>query len=109
MFALQMLSLAENVNPLVSLAEKINNTILSAPPMKTTPNIDGIIGADEWKAAVKISGCGWKEIQDPREFSLWIGYDESNLYFAVRSELPPGGKLLTKARLGQDVGNDDSV
>jgi hypothetical protein len=109
MFAFQMLSLAENVNPLVSLAEKINNTILSAPPMKTAPSIDGTIGMDEWKEAVKISGCGWKQLQDPREFSLWMGYDESNLYFAVRSELPPGGKLLTKARLGQDVGNDDSV
>lgn len=108
-FVFQTISWSENINPLVSLAEKINNTVLSAPPMKTAPSIDGIIDADEWKEAVKISGCGWKEIQDPREFSLWMGYDESNLYFAVRSELPPGGKLLTKARLGLDVGNDDSV
>ncbi|MEI6168250.1 MAG: hypothetical protein WCS52_13785 [bacterium] len=93
----------------LSWAEKLNNTILSAPPMKNPPVIDGTLGGNEWAEAVKLSGCGWLEVQDPRQFELWMGYDDNNLYFAGRSELPPGGKLLTKACLGQDVANDDSV
>lgn len=92
----------------VSLAGS-NNTVISAPPMKSSPIIDGVINEKEWKEAVKISGGGWKGVQDARQFSLWMGYDEANLYFAVRSELPPGGKLLTKASEGKDVANDDSV
>lgn len=94
---------------LASLAAQSGNTVLSSPPMKNPPKIDGTIEKDEWKEATEISGCGWKDVQDPRQFNLWMGYDENNLYFAVRSELPPGGKLLTKARLGLDVANDDSV
>jgi len=86
-----------------------NETVMTAPPFKTPPTLDGIINTTEWQNAVKLSGGGLKDKQDSRQLEVWLGYDPDNFYFAIRSELPPGGQLLTKARIGEDIQNDDAV
>jgi hypothetical protein len=84
-----------------------NTTVFSSAPLKKVPVIDGKITSEEYKGASKISGGG--QITDRRQMEVWIGYDHTRLYFAARSELPPGGNLLSKARLSSDVLKDDSV
>ncbi len=83
------------------------NTIFSSAPLKTPPIIDGIITTEEYTNASKISGGG--RVTDDRQLEVWVGYDIQNLYFAIKSELPPGGDLLSKARVSADVLTDDSV
>ena len=84
-----------------------DKTIFSSPPLNKPPVIDGIINTKEYQRACKISGGG--RIIDTRRLEVWVGYDLNKLYFAIRSELPPGGNLVTKARLSADVLKDDSV
>lgn len=84
-----------------------NRTILSGTVLKTSPVIDGLITSQEYQGASKVSGGG--RVIDARQMEVWVGYDLNKLYFAIKSELPPGGNLLTKARLSADVLKDDSV
>ena len=69
-------------------------TVLQLPPLKTPPTIDGAIQAEEWKGAGFFCGFQWSGTADPREGWAWLGYDNANLYFAVRNEMPPDGKQL---------------
>ena len=85
------------------MASAQNNTIISVAPLKTPPVIDGVINPQEYQGACKISGGG--KVTDGRQVEIWTGYDLNNLYIAIKSELPPGGNLLTKARLNADVLN----
>ncbi|MBX7209396.1 MAG: hypothetical protein K1X78_13845 [Verrucomicrobiaceae bacterium] len=55
----------------------------------TTPKIDGILSAHEWKDATAFEGVqGWtpqfSPTTDPRDLSLkgWVKYDDKRLYFA---------------------------
>ncbi|MEI8245747.1 MAG: glycoside hydrolase domain-containing protein [Lentisphaerota bacterium] len=91
----------------LAAASAQNNTIISGAPLKTPPVIDGVINPQEYQGACKISGGG--KITDGRQVEIWTGYDLNNLYIAIKSELPPNGSLLTKARLSADVLNDDSA
>jgi glycosyl hydrolase family 123/concanavalin A-like lectin/glucanase superfamily protein len=88
-------------------------TEISSPPMKSPPAIDGTISLDEWKCAVKLTGVAYGDNIDSRQCDFWIGYDLQNIYFAVRSKLPPGGKLVTKIPRKEGFNNqvfhDDSI
>ena len=70
-------------------------TVVTAPPFAKAPKIDGRIGEAEWRMAAKVSGMEWRGVFDPRSCSVWIGYDTDKVYVAVRSELPPGGHLVS--------------
>lgn len=90
------------------LTELRCETQVRVAPMKSPPVIDGKIGSEEWQGGVSFAGLG--DPLEPREGSVWFGYDQNNLYFAFRTEMPPNGKLETniKKRNG-DVVSDDSV
>lgn len=92
-------------------AKENRKTEISLSPMKKAPSIDGAINETEWKGASKISGMYRLDKDgftlDSRRCTLWVGYDEENMYFAVKSELPPGGKPLMKG--GANVIYDDSI
>ncbi len=88
-------------------------TEVSLPPTSTTPVIDGKISPGEWRSAARFSGGESSKKLDARECIFLIAYDRKNLYLAVRSELPPGGKLLaaiSKNKLNNNlVIKDDAV
>ncbi len=88
-------------------ASQQQTTFFSVSPMRTVPAIDGNIQKDEWKDAAKIPGGGI--LIDSRRIETWCGYDMKHLYIAVKSELPPGGKLVGKAKIGSDIVHDDSI
>lgn len=76
-------------------------TSLRLPPMKTGPKIDGVIEKEEWKnASVSFGALKHNSSNlEPREAVFYFGYDEKNIYFACRSELPPNDmKLLARAQ-----------
>ncbi len=72
---------------------------VSVPMMTTPPVIDGRILEDEWAGAVRNVGlCSQHDLRlETREAIFWCGSDGKNLYIAIRSEVPPGDKLLTRA------------
>lgn len=69
------------------------------PLMSAAPTIDGVIDEAEWAGAVRNVGMYSRALNrlGDRETVFWAGADGANLYIAVRSELPPGGELLTRA------------
>lgn len=71
------------------------------PPMMKVPQIDGLIDKDEWKDANASFGALKHNNSnlEPREAVFYFGYDQKNIYFACRSELPPGDmKMLARAQ-----------
>lgn len=79
---------------------------LRLPLMGKAPVIDGVIHPEEWDGASQMQGFTrfYEEgglIKGggltPQKGEFWLGADEQNLYVAVRTETPPGGKLLARA------------
>lgn len=91
--------------------KEAGKTEISLSAMKKAPSIDGAINESEWKGAARISGMYRLDKDgtalDSRKCSLWVGYDDENMYFAVKSELPPGGKPIMRG--GSNVIYDDSI
>ena len=87
------------------------------PLMQQAPKIDGIIEDAEWKGASQWEGFTRYSsgILTGQRGSFWVGGDSRNLYFAVKTETPPEGKLLQRANGlpgGANPGNifaDDSI
>ncbi|MBR2439587.1 MAG: hypothetical protein IKB25_05285 [Lentisphaeria bacterium] len=78
------------------------------------PVIDGTINEKEWASAMKTTGAYTDSIRlDGRDYTGYVTSDGKKLYFAIRSELPPNGKLVTnhpfKNADNPGVGYDDSV
>jgi hypothetical protein len=72
---------------------------VTAGLMKKAPVVDGNIGQDEWSGAVRnvgFAGHGSDVLTD-RQGVFWIGCDAESLFIAVRSEQPPGTRILTRA------------
>ncbi len=68
---------------------------LQIPRLSKPPVIDGAIDAQEWKAAVAVSGVGAfgaKHTLIPRPTTFYLGWDERHLYFAARAYVQPGYK-----------------
>ncbi len=85
-------------------------TMVSASGFSRPPAIDGVIHDEEWKNAALITGVMRGKTLDPRACLTWIGYDEKRVFIAVRSELPPGRRLLTRiTKRGDNVVADDSI
>lgn len=72
---------------------------VSVPPTMSAPTLDGEIKATEWKGAVKV--LGFVSQHDGkltlRRGMFWVGSDGRRLFIAVKTEAPPGGRLLTRA------------
>jgi hypothetical protein len=89
---------------------------VTLPLMTAAPVIDGVIAEAEWAGAVRNVGMVSQhdvKLTD-REVVFWAGCDGTNLFIAVKSELPPGGELLTRAvpddaRDVREATRDDSV
>jgi len=89
---------------------------VSLPLMPLAPKIDGEIDEQEWARATKLFGFvsqhdGKLTVRDGM---FWIGCDGKQLFTAVKTEMPPGAGLLTRAVPDGDrdiieVTRDDSI
>ena len=91
-----------------------NQATVPLIPAENAPVIDGKIDEKEWSRAMKSTGAYTDSFRlDGRGYAGYITSDGKNLYLAVRSELPPNGKLITnhpmKKTDNPGVGHDDSV
>lgn len=64
--------------------------ITSHPPV-----IDGRIDASEWAVSDQFDGFGYGDVLKQPRVSAWVGADETNIYVAIRSQLPTSGDLWT--------------
>ncbi|MBM4034683.1 MAG: hypothetical protein FJ291_23310 [Planctomycetes bacterium] len=72
----------------------------NVPRMSKPPTIDGTIGADEWREAVKVMGVVWTSslAYRDRPVSFWVAWDPQHLYIAARSDILPGHRLYRSKR-----------
>jgi hypothetical protein len=86
---------------------------LHIPYMHKTPEIDGVIGTEEWKNASRITGfMTYKQkclLPDFLQPVWWIGWDDHNLYFAQRFALYPKGSIKAKQKKGDEGGSNAST
>ncbi|MFW5982802.1 MAG: glycoside hydrolase domain-containing protein, partial [Candidatus Brocadiia bacterium] len=68
-------------------------SVATAVPFEEAPTIDGKISPGEWDRAVHTNlFIGWKRLPfEARHAAAWMGFDEENLYIAVRSVARPTG------------------
>jgi len=73
-----------------------NIPVVTLPLMKTPPTIDGVISEAEWAGASRNIGfIGHRtRVMAYREGVLWVGCDGKQLYIAMKTEMPPDGKLM---------------
>jgi len=85
------------------------------PLMKSPPTLDGVVKDDEWAGAARMERfAGSDGMLSPQEASFWVGCDGKELFIAVVSETPPGGKLFSRVTPLPEHGDartweDDSV
>ncbi|MCM8803736.1 MAG: DUF6067 family protein [Candidatus Omnitrophica bacterium] len=85
--------------------------VVRLPKMRNPPIIDGIIGEREWDDATRIEGftahsSGYLE---PRKGYFYLGYDQQHLYFAVITEIPLEGTLISREKQPSKVVYDDAI
>ncbi len=64
-----------------------------APLFQRAPAIDGTISDGEWDRACGFDGLKWRGVLEERSARVYVGATETNIYVALRSELPPEGPL----------------
>lgn len=69
------------------------------PWMKQAPTIDGTIDEAEWKYAVRSIGLVSEDTgaAAQRQGMVWIGADAQRLYLAMKTEVAPDERILTRA------------
>lgn len=95
-------------------AQEYSTPQIRLPLAPKAPVIDGKINAEEWQNAGRMEGFGRGKSLAPMQAGFWVSGDNNNLYIAVRSETPPGGKLMSRANPAPGVTDarpfmDDSV
>ncbi len=100
-------------------AFKLTPPEIRLPLMKQPPKIDGTLHEAEWAGADQMRGFaafgGSGGTLTDQKGSFWVGSDAKNLYIALRTETPPGGKILSRANPVTGGGNakaifaDDSI
>ena len=83
---------------------------LRLPPMAAAPKIDGVISPGEWDATFHGVGFvrhGRDRVIDRVRAEYWFGYDRGNLYFAIRQETPPSGRIRGRKRASEGMWTDD--
>src|SRR4029079_15353889 len=85
------------------------------PLMTNAPTIDGTIGDEELSSAARMERfCTTVVALSPQDSSFWLGCDGKELFIAVRSQTPPGGKILSRVTPLPENGDartwtDDSI
>ncbi len=86
---------------------KFEYPVLLAPKMKVPPNIDGVIGQEEWRGAAAITGLAstggvgpFSMVAEVQQVIWYIGYDSKYLYLAMHSPNPKG--TYPKARVKEN-------
>ena len=83
---------------------------IRAPLFATAPTIDGVINENEWQNATRFDGFAWNSQLEKRRATGWIGATKDTLYFAIQTQLPDEGELLTQtARDSENIVFDDSL
>lgn len=82
------------------LAQEVQPADIPAQRMQTPPAIDGVVQADEWQEALKITDFWFPVRQQKGEFptTAYLGYDSKFLYIAFECEDPEPGKILAQER-----------
>ncbi|MCL2031537.1 MAG: hypothetical protein FWG93_08340, partial [Oscillospiraceae bacterium] len=70
------------------------------------PVIDGAIDEQEWSGAGRMVSVNSSRriaetggiFLDPRDLTFWITADDKNVYVAMKSEMPPDGRLITNLK-----------
>ncbi|PJB70173.1 MAG: hypothetical protein CO095_09210 [Armatimonadetes bacterium CG_4_9_14_3_um_filter_58_7] len=83
----------------VSFAANVTVPQVRLPLMAKPPTIDGRVVEMEWAAATRMVGFCKGATLAPLEASFWVGCDGKELFIAVVSETPPGGKVLSRFNL----------
>ena len=70
-------------------------SVLAVPRLSAPPVVDGVIGAEEWRGAMAVSGAvdQGNDVLDPRPLTFFLGWDPGHLHFACRAYLPKDYKL----------------
>lgn len=73
-------------------------SILSLPPINKAPIIDGKIDKDEWRNASTQFGAisTTTKLLSVRNVTFFLTYDNDNIYFAQRSDIPQEPMILTQ-------------
>lgn len=85
------------------------------PLMAKAPVVDGMVNESEWSDAARMERfAGADGRLSPQEASFWIGCDAKEIFVAVVSETPPGGRMLSQVTPLPEAGDartwsDDSV
>ncbi|NQT17825.1 MAG: hypothetical protein HQ582_34040 [Planctomycetes bacterium] len=72
---------------------------VAMPVMASVPVIDGVVGEEEWKHAVRNVGLVSSKTGalSVRQGVFWVGSDGRELLVALKTEVPPDGRILTRA------------
>ena len=77
------------------------------------PKLDGEIGPEEWKPAVRVFGFQQRrggDFLEERKAVTYLGFTEDRLYIALVCELPPDGELIAnKTNRDSSLIRDDAV
>lgn len=97
-------------------ADVLRPLAFAVPRVEKPPVIDGVIGDDEWKNALAVTGVlSWHEghSYNARQVVYWLTWDAEHFYIAMRSANLPGEKLKRAVRVSyRDEGNivfDDTL
>ncbi len=96
---------AQDTKKTQSVADGYKAPSVTVPYAFAKPKIDGVIGDDEWQGAAS-RNCLATTGGDvsARQTCFWVMWDEDNIYFAMRSPLRPGERVIQAFReKGKDV------
>jgi len=93
-------------SPAAAASQEYHAPQVRLPLFTTAPVIDGKVDGKEWAGAARMEGLGYGPQLAPLAVSFWVGCDGKELFVAMVSETPPGGKLL--ARFNPLPGNGDA-
>lgn len=65
-------------------------------PFMTAPPLDGVVRPHQWRGADEMTGLGSGPDLAPWTVHFWVGADRRELFIAMVSATPPGGKLLAR-------------
>jgi len=72
---------------------------VALPLLSKPPTIDGVIEEEEWQGAARSVGfiSHRTGVKTARRGVFWVGCGRAALYLAIRTETPPGGRILVRA------------
>jgi hypothetical protein len=86
--------------------------LLRVPKMKVSPVIDGKISEKEWQGASELKSADYHEktlYRKDMDSHWYIGYDDKNLYIAMRASIPEGVSLVADTKDPKDNDREHAV